>query len=100
MRRGVVFPQTEIGADPVAVIDYVQTAEDLGYSHLVASDHVLGADTQFHQGWTGGYASKDMFHEPQQSRSVAVDAPRRLFSSFLANGFPRVRSNSYWPKRM
>jgi probable F420-dependent oxidoreductase len=64
MRVGVVFPQTEIGADPVAVRDYVQAAEDLGYSHLIAYDHVLGADTQFHQGWTGGYTSKDMFYEP------------------------------------
>ncbi len=64
MRVGVVFPQTEIGADPVAVRDYVQAAEDLGYSHLIAYDHVLGVDTQFHEGWTGGYALKDMFHEP------------------------------------
>jgi probable F420-dependent oxidoreductase len=64
MRVGVVFPQTEIGSDPVAIRDYVQAAEDLGYSHLIAYDHVLGADTQFHEGWTGGYNSKDMFHEP------------------------------------
>jgi probable F420-dependent oxidoreductase len=64
MRVGVVFPQTEIGADPIAVRDYVQAAEDLGYSHLIAYDHVLGADTQFHEGWTGGYTLKDMFHEP------------------------------------
>ena len=64
MRVGVVFPQTEIGPDPVAIRDYVQAAEDLGYSHLIAFDHVLGADTRFHEGWSGGYASKDMFHEP------------------------------------
>jgi probable F420-dependent oxidoreductase len=64
MRIGVVFPQTEIGADPVAIRDYVQAAEDLGYSHLIAYDHVLGADTRFHQGWAGGYTLKDMFHEP------------------------------------
>ena len=64
MRVGVVFPQTEIGADPVAIRDYVQAAEDLGYSHLIVYDHVLGADAQFHQGWTGAYTSKDMFHEP------------------------------------
>src|SRR5919106_1206773 len=64
MRLGVVFPQTEIGADPVAVRDYVQAAEDLGYSHLIAYDHVLGADIRYHQEWTGGYTLKDMFHEP------------------------------------
>ena len=64
MRVGVVFPQTEIGTDPVAIRDYVQAAEDLGYSHLIAYDHVLGADTRFHEGWSGGYALNDMFHEP------------------------------------
>ena len=64
MRVGVVFPQTELGPDPVAVRDYVQAAEDLGYSHLIAYDHVLGADTRFHEGWSGGYALDDMFHEP------------------------------------
>ena len=64
MKLGVVFPQTEIGSDPIAVKDYAQAAEALGYSHLIVYDHVLGADTQFHQGWTGSYTSKDMFHEP------------------------------------
>ena len=64
MRVGVVFPQTEIGPDPVAIRDYVQAAEDLGYSHLIAYDHVLGADIRFHEGWSGGYALNDMFHEP------------------------------------
>ena len=64
MRVGVVFPQTEIGPDPVAIRDYVQAAEDPGYSHLIAYDHVLGADTRFHEGWSGGYALNDMFHEP------------------------------------
>ena len=48
MRVGIVFPQTEIGPDPVAIRDHVQAAEDLGYSHLIAYDHVLGADTRFH----------------------------------------------------
>jgi len=40
---GAVFPQTEIGNDPAAIRDYAQTAEGLGYTHLVAYDHVLGA---------------------------------------------------------
>ena len=64
MKVGVVFPQTEIGADPVAVCDYVQAAEDLGYAHLIVYDHVIGADAEKHEGWSGGYTSKDMFHEP------------------------------------
>ena len=43
MRTGVVFPQAEIGDDPVLVRDFAQTAEGLGYTHLLVFDHVLGA---------------------------------------------------------
>ena len=44
MDIGVVFPQNEIGLDPVGIRDYAHTVEGLGYSHLVVYDHVLGAD--------------------------------------------------------
>ena len=44
MRVGVVFPQTEIGTDPVVLRDFAQTAEGLGFSHILAFDHVLGAE--------------------------------------------------------
>jgi alkanesulfonate monooxygenase SsuD/methylene tetrahydromethanopterin reductase-like flavin-dependent oxidoreductase (luciferase family) len=40
---GVVFPGKEI-TDPGGVRDFVQAAEDLGYSHLLMHDHVLGVD--------------------------------------------------------
>ena len=63
MQIGVVFPQTEIGADPIAVRDYAQAAEQLGYAHIIAYDHVLGADTAYHQPWTGSYTKDSMFHE-------------------------------------
>ena len=58
MKTGVVFPQTEIGADPVAVRDYVQAVESLGYAHMMAYDHVLGADTNQHANWEGSYTSE------------------------------------------
>lgn len=63
MQVGVTFPQTEIGADRVVIRDYAQAAEGLGYSHLVAFDHVLGADITHRPGWRG-YTKRDMFHEP------------------------------------
>ncbi len=44
MKIGVVFPQIEFGSDPVAIRDYAQTAEGLGFAHIVAYDHVLGAN--------------------------------------------------------
>ena len=64
MRIGVVFPQTEIGADPGAVRDYALAAEELGYNHLLVYDHVLGADTTNRPEWRGPYTSRTMFHEP------------------------------------
>ena len=63
MQIGVTFPQTEIGADPAALRDYAQAAEELGYSHLVVFDHVLGADPTHRPGWQG-YTYRQMFHEP------------------------------------
>jgi probable F420-dependent oxidoreductase len=64
MKLGVIFPQTEIGADPVVIRDFAQAVEDLGVDHLVTYDHVLGAATSNRPGWIGAYAQPDMFHEP------------------------------------
>ncbi len=64
MRIGVVFPQTEIGADPGAIRAYGQGVAELGFSHLLAYDHVLGADPQVHRPWTGPYDVHTTFHEP------------------------------------
>lgn len=43
MQVGVVFPTYEIGNDPGLIREFAQTAEELGYSHIVIYDHVLGA---------------------------------------------------------
>jgi probable F420-dependent oxidoreductase len=64
MRIGAVFPQTEIGADARAVRAYVQRVEELGFSHVLAYDHVVGADPQVHTGWNGPYNLDSTFHEP------------------------------------
>ena len=64
MQLGVIFPQTEIGADPKAVRDFVQAAEGIGYEHVIVFDHVLGVDTAHYRGWQGPYTKHDMFHEP------------------------------------
>ncbi len=63
MRYGAVFPQTEIGTDPVAIRDYAQAVEGLGYDYLLAYDHVLGADPEGREGrWPYTYLTT--FHEP------------------------------------
>ncbi|MGH9114950.1 MAG: LLM class F420-dependent oxidoreductase [Acidimicrobiales bacterium] len=64
MRIGVVFPQTEIGPDPGAVRAYATRVEELGFSHILAYDHVLGADPAVHAGWSGPYQLESTFHEP------------------------------------
>ena len=64
MRIGVVFPQTELGGDRGAVRAYAQGVQDLGFAHLLAYDHVLGADPAVHQGWNGPYDVHTSFHEP------------------------------------
>jgi probable F420-dependent oxidoreductase len=63
MRIGVVFPQTEIGADPAGVRAYVQAVEELGFEHLYVYDHVLGADAVTHAHLPGPYRAEHMFHE-------------------------------------
>lgn len=64
MRVGVIFPQTEIGTDPLVVRDYAQAAEELGFTHILAYDHVLGANPASRPGWSPVYTYRDSFHEP------------------------------------
>jgi probable F420-dependent oxidoreductase len=65
VKIGVTFPQTEIGADPIVLRDYIQAAEELGYSYVLAYDHVLGAQPGNRpEGWRGVYNHETNFHEP------------------------------------
>ena len=64
MQTGLVYPQTEYPTDPAAVRDYAQTAEALGFTHVLAYDHVLGANPDRPGGWTGPYTHRDPFMEP------------------------------------
>jgi probable F420-dependent oxidoreductase len=54
MQIGIILPQNEIGDDPGAIREFAQAAEDRGFAHAVAFDHVVGKDD---------YASQP-FHEP------------------------------------
>ncbi len=46
MKLGVALPvvDAEIGGDPVAIRDFAQAAEEIGYQDLAAPDHVLGVN--------------------------------------------------------
>src|SRR4051812_41650087 len=64
MHVGVVLPQTELGGDVGAVRAYAEGAAELGFAHLLAYDHVVGADPAVHRGWRGPYDVDTTFHEP------------------------------------
>ncbi|HLE14205.1 MAG TPA: LLM class F420-dependent oxidoreductase [Anaerolineales bacterium] len=64
MEIGLVYPQTEFGDDPAAIQDYAQMAEGLGFSHVLAFDHILGANPDRPGGWKGPYTYQTPFHEP------------------------------------
>ncbi|HEV7679901.1 MAG TPA: LLM class F420-dependent oxidoreductase [Candidatus Dormibacteraeota bacterium] len=64
MQMGAVYPQTELPADPDTVRAYARHVESLGYGHIAAYDHVLGADPAVHTGWNGPYDVDTTFHEP------------------------------------
>lgn len=78
MQYGAVFPQTESGHDPIAIRDYAQAVEDMGYSFLLAYDHVLGANPDRPGGWQGPYTHQDTFHEPFTLFSYLAGLTRRL----------------------
>ena len=45
MDIGIHFPQAEIGPDHNVIRDFVQTVEDLGFSHVNVPDHVIQTRT-------------------------------------------------------
>jgi probable F420-dependent oxidoreductase len=65
MQIGVVYPQTELRGDPAAVRRIGTAVEDLGFDHLLAYDHVLGAvHADRTPPLTGLYTERDPFHDP------------------------------------
>lgn len=65
MKLGAVLPTCEIGNDPIVIRDFAQTAEELGYAHILIYDHVLGAEhADRDPRLAGPYTENDPFHEP------------------------------------
>ena len=64
MKVGFVYPQTEFGHDPQAIRDLVQTAEELGYSHVLTYEHVLGVNPNRSEDWDGPYDFSNPFLSP------------------------------------
>ena len=65
MQIGAIYPQNELGGDPRAVREFALAAETLGYRHLMAYDHVVGADQADRDpALAGPYTERDPFHDP------------------------------------
>ena len=64
VRIGAVYPQTELGGDPEAVRRIGVAVEELGYTHLLAYDHVLGASHDREPPLPPRYSDADPFHDP------------------------------------
>lgn len=78
MHIGVVFPQTEFPSDPLAIRDYAQTVEGLGFRHILAYDHVLGANPERPGGWQGPYTYRHSFQEPLVLFSFMAGITQRI----------------------
>lgn len=66
MKFGVVLPRTAVGSAVETVTEFAQRVEAAGYDHLLAYDHVLGANPE---------QSPDRYH-----RSNTIHEPLTLFA--------------------
>jgi len=64
MKIGIVYPQTEISPTPENLVEFAKGIESLGFDHIIAYEHVLGANPQRPGGWTGPYTNADPFWDP------------------------------------
>ncbi len=78
MQFGVVYPQNETESSRASVAHFARIVEALGYRHVLAYDHVLGANPDRPGGWRGPYTYQDAFLEPLVLYSFMTAVTRRL----------------------
>jgi probable F420-dependent oxidoreductase len=64
IKLGISLPLIDIGGEPATVRAFAQAAEEAGYDHLAAPDHVLGVNVASRPGWGDRNTSADLFHDP------------------------------------
>jgi probable F420-dependent oxidoreductase len=64
VKLGITLPLVDIQGEPAIVRDFAQAAEELGYHHLGAPDHVLGVNVASRPDWGARNTSRDFFHDP------------------------------------
>jgi len=77
MKIGVVFPHSTIERDSGAIRTYVQAVEELGFSHILCYDHVIGANRASRPGWQG-YDLDTKFYEPVALLSYIAGMSTRI----------------------
>ncbi len=78
MRIGAIYPHFEFGSDPVAIRDYAQAAEELGYQHIGADDHIIGPNPDRPGGWKGWVTYQTPFFEPFVLFSFMAAVTKRI----------------------
>jgi probable F420-dependent oxidoreductase len=86
MDIGVIFPQTEVGKDRGAVRAIGQAVSDLGFTHLAAYDHVLGADPSVYRELGGPYTIADPFREPLTMFAYLAGCTNLAFATSILIG--------------
>jgi probable F420-dependent oxidoreductase len=64
MQLGTIYPQTHIEVDPGAVRAYGNAVEELGFSHILAFDHIVGANIASRPAWDKPYDLTSRFSDP------------------------------------
>ena len=64
MQLGASLPVGDIGTGPAVIRDYAQAAEGLGFSYLLAPDHVLGANPEADHGGRRVGTTATAYHDP------------------------------------
>src|SRR6201986_3853919 len=79
LQIGAVYPQIELGGDPAAVRQIGTGIEELGFDHLLAYEHVLGAvHADRTPPLTGPYTEHDPFHDPLVMFAYLAGITRRI----------------------
>lgn len=77
MKIGVVFPHSTIEPDFSAIREYVTAVEQMGFSHILCYDHVIGANRASRPGWQG-YDLDTKFYEPVALLSYIAGMTTRI----------------------
>ena len=70
------FPSVQIGSDPVAIRDWAQAAEDLGYEYIEVPDHIFGATAR--DNWVPRYDAFAPFHETFTTMAYLAATTKRI----------------------